>query len=246
MIGNLFARDYNGGPFVLFGTQHLLALTAVAAACLLIFTCRERFSPKGKTIFRCGMAALIYLCEGSWHIWKLAIGEWTVQGMLPLWLCSLTSWTLPVLLIWKSRWYFEWVYYMGLIGASMALLQPDLAIYGFPHFRFIEYFTLHGAIILCVVYYLAVEKYRPTWKALVWVLLFTNLYWGFCALVNSQINSNYLYTQGKLPTPSLLDVLGPHPWYLVSMEAIGVALCLLLYLPFAFNDRKQISSSSSR
>ena len=58
----------------------------------------------------------------------------------------------------------------------------------------------------------------------------------FCAGVNRLIGSNYLYTQGKLPTPSLLDVLGPYPWYLLSMEGLGILLCLLLYLPFALQD----------
>jgi len=68
--------------------------------------------------------------------------------------------------------------------------------------------------------------------------MITNIYWLFCAWVNSQIGSNYLYTHGKLPTPSLLDLLGPHPWYLLSMEALGIVLCMLLYLPFALKDKR--------
>jgi hypothetical integral membrane protein (TIGR02206 family) len=123
------------------------------------------------------------------------------------------------------------------MGAIMALLTPDLMNYGFPHFRFVEFFTLHGTIIVAVMYMTVVEGFRPTWGSLGRVWVFTNLYWLFCALVNSQIGSNYLYTHGKLPTPSLLDVLGPHPWYLLSMELIGVALALLMYLPFALRDR---------
>jgi len=87
-----------------------------------------------------------------------------------------------------------------------------------------------------VVYMTVVEEFRPTWKSLPRVFLYTNAYWLFCAWVNRQIGSNYLYTQGKLPTPSLRDVLGPHPWYLLSMEVLGIILCVLLYLPFAFKD----------
>jgi len=225
-----FARDYTGGAFVLFGAQHLLALAFIAGACLLIVRLRDRFSPRARVITRWSLAALIYLSEGSWHLWMLSIGAWSVQGMLPLWLCSLTSWTLPLLLIGKQRWYFEWVYCMGIIGAGMALLQPDLMIYGFPHFRFIEYFTLHGLIIISIVYIVSVEGWRPTLKALPGVLLATNLWWGLCALVNSRLDSNYMYTQGKLPTPSLLDVLGPHPWYLLWMEVIGIVLCVVLVM----------------
>lgn len=229
----MFSRDYQGGAFVLFGTAHLLALMLVVLACLVVWALRKRFTEQGKRKFRWGLLAVIYICEGSWQVWMLVTDQWTIQGMLPLWLCSLTSWTMPLLLIWRNRFYYEWAYFMGSIGAAMALLTPDLTIYGFPHYRFIEFLTLHGVIIVAVVYMTVVEGFRPTWHSLVRVFIIANLYWLFCAVVNSLIGSNYLYTHGKLPTPSLLDVLGPHPWYLLWMEVIGIVFCLLLYLPFA-------------
>jgi hypothetical integral membrane protein (TIGR02206 family) len=238
MIAQYFARDYSGGAFILFGRDHMIALAIVAFICLLIHHFRDRWTEPAQKATRWGLLAIIYLCEGSWQIWMWAIGSWTIQGMLPLWLCSATSWTMPLLLVFCSRKYFEWVYFMGLIGASMALLTPDLMQFGFPHYRFIEFFTLHGALIVAIVYMTCVERFRPTWKSLPMVFIVTNSFWLFCAWVNSQIGSNYLYTQGKLPTPSLLDYLGPHPWYLLSMEVIGILLCGLLYLPFVIKDRR--------
>jgi len=235
-MDSFFARDYSGGAFILFGAQHLIGLALVVIVCVVIYLLRNRFRDPTRRVTRWGLLALIYLCEGSWQVWMLTTGQWTIQGMLPLWLCSLSSWSMPLLLVWRSHRYYEWVYFMGIIGASMALLTPDLMNYGFPHFRFIEFFTLHGAIIVAVVYMTVVEGFRPTWRSLPRVFLITNLYWLFCAWVNSQIGSNYLYTQGKLPTPSLLDLLGPHPWYLLAMEGLGILFCLLLYLPFAIRD----------
>jgi hypothetical integral membrane protein (TIGR02206 family) len=236
MNDGLFSQDYSGGPFVLFGREHIVTLLLVASVCLLIFLLRSRWTERGMTLTRWGLCALIYLCEGSWQVWMLSIGSWTVQGMLPLWLCSVTSWTMPLLLIFRRKWYFEWAYFMGLIGASMALLTPDLMQYGFPHFRYIEFFTLHGAIIVAIVYMTAVEGFRPRWRSIPRAVFVTDVLWGICALVNSRIGSNYLYTQGKLPTPSPLDYLGPHPYYLIWMEVIGIALCVLLYMPFALRD----------
>lgn len=232
MLTDLFSRDYAGGDFVLFGASHLIGLGLVAAACIAIVALRRRFTPRGQRITRWTLLAVIYLCEGSWQVWMLATGQWTIQGMLPLWLCSVTSWTMPLLLAWRSQRYFEWAYFMGLIGAFLALLTPDLMNYGFPHFRFIEFFTLHGTLIVAVIYMTIVEGFRPTWSGLGRVFVWFNLLWGFDAIVNSLIGSNYLYTHGKLPTPSPLDLLGPHPWYLLAMEVIGIGVCLLLYLPF--------------
>jgi hypothetical integral membrane protein (TIGR02206 family) len=237
---NYFALDYSGGDFDQFSAQHWIALAFIFFTCLLITLRRDHFSHRGKLVFRFALLILIYLCEGSWHLWKLATGSWNINVMLPLWVCSLTSWSMPILLIWKRQWYFEWAYTLGLIGAVMALLQPDLLNYGFPHFRFIEFFLLHGALVVAVVYFLAVEGYRPHIRAFPAILVFINVYWAFCALVNTIIGtSNYLYTHTKLPTPSLLDLLGPHPWYLLSMELIGIGLCLLLYLPYHLHDRRK-------
>jgi hypothetical integral membrane protein (TIGR02206 family) len=237
MLEQFFARDYQGDAFVLFGFSHLITLGIIAAVCLVIALLRRHFSPPLRRLTRYGLLVLIYGSEISWHLWMLAIGQWTLQGMLPFWLCSLTVWTMPLLLIFRNQRYYEWVYFMGLIGASQALLTPDLMIYGFPHFRFIEYFLVHGSIIVAVIYMTVVEGFRPTWRSLPRVLLITNLYWLFCGVVNVLLESNYLYTRGKLPTPSLLDYLGPYPWYLLSMEGLGILLCILLYLPFAVHDR---------
>ena len=239
MPGEWFSREYSGNPFILFGTGHLAALGLILLICGLSVLFRARWTEKARMVTRIGLCVLIYLCEGSWQIWMWAIGSWSVQGMLPLWLCSITSWTIPILLILRNRRYFEWVYFMGLIGASMALLTPDLMQYGFPHFRFLEYFTVHGAIIIAVVYMAAVEGYRPYRSSILKAVIITDVYWAFCGVVNRWLGSNYLYTQGKLPTPSVLDVLGPHPYYLIWMELIGICLCLLLYLPYEIRDRSR-------
>ena len=221
---------------MLFGRDHLMGLAWVAVICLLIVLFRRHFSEPARPVVRWSLLVLIYACEGSWHLWKLANGDWNTQVMLPLWLCSVTSWSMPLLLLARSQRCYEWAYFMGVIGASQALLTPDLMIYGFPHFRFIEFISLHGLLIIAVVYMTAVEHFRPTWRSLPRVILAANVFWLFCGLINHWLGSNYLYTAGKLPTPSLLDWLGPWPWYLLVMEGLGLVFCLLLYLPFAIHD----------
>ena len=100
---------------MLFGTAHLIALALVAAVCLGLWLGRRRFSLRAQRATRWGLLALIYGCEGSWQIWMLVTGQWTIQGMLPLWLCSVTSWTMPLLLVLRSQRYYEWAYFMGIM-----------------------------------------------------------------------------------------------------------------------------------
>jgi hypothetical integral membrane protein (TIGR02206 family) len=57
-------------------------------------------------------------------------------------------------------------------------------------------------------------------------------------VVNWLLGSNYLFIAHKPDTPSLIDVLGPWPWYILSLEALALVLCLGLYLPYALRDRR--------
>ena len=59
------------------------------------------------------------------------------------------------------------------------------------------------------------------------------------ASADSAIGSNYLMINGKPDTPSLLDLMPAWPVYIIYMEAMGIFMCLLLYLPFAVNDFRQ-------
>lgn len=53
---------------------------------------------------------------------------------------------------------------------------------------------------------------------------------------NALLGSNYMFIARKPDDPSLIDVLGPWPWYILSLEAVGLAICFILYLPFAIKD----------
>jgi uncharacterized membrane protein YwaF len=43
----------------------------------------------------------------------------------------------------------------------------------------------------------------------------------------------------KPPTASLIDVLGPWPWYLLALEGIAFVIFFILYLPFAIKDWRE-------
>jgi hypothetical integral membrane protein (TIGR02206 family) len=234
-----FSADWGGDPFILFGPAHLLALGLIVAINVVIYRMRERFSPRAQIGLRWGLAALLLIDEAAWHYWNYSAGRWTLQTMLPLHLCSVLVFASAYMLVRRSYRIYEFAYLLGIAGAAQALLTPDAGPFGFPHFRAFQVMISHGAIVTAALYMTFVEGFRPHWSSVRRVFIGMNVYMVFVGIVNGALGSNYLFIARKPDTASLMDVLGPWPWYILSLEAVGLALCLLVYLPFALKDRRQ-------
>lgn len=65
--------------------------------------------------------------------------------------------------------------------------------------------------------------------------LYEHLY-GVVGAINTLIGNNHLFIAHKPETASLIDDLGPWPWYILVLEGVGLVLFTLLYVPFALND----------
>jgi hypothetical integral membrane protein (TIGR02206 family) len=237
-MAQYFVKDYTGEPFHLFGTGHLIALIVVIIINLSLIRLRKSKNQKLKDRVRYAIAAVLIISEGSWHIWNIAIGEWTIQTHLPFHLCAVLVWTSLIMLLTKNYHIYEFAYFLGIAGASQALLTPEAGIYGFPHYRVFQTLTAHGAIVTAAIFMTLVEGYRPYWSSFRRVFIWTNIYMVVVTGINVLIGSNYLYTLHKPPSASLMDFLGPWPWYLLSVEIVALILCFLLYLPFFIRDRR--------
>ncbi len=231
-----FAKDYTGGAFELFGTAHL-AFIAFVVFCLVVLLPRlrgkdERYLRR----FRITYTVIMVVNELAWHIWKAWIGEWSVQTMLPLHMCSVFVILNSIMLLTRNYRIYEFSYFLGIGGAMQAVLTPDAGIYGLPHFRAWQTLIAHSMIMSAAIYMTVVEGYRPTWRSLGRVFLWANVYMLVITGVNLLIGSNYMYTLRKPDTASLIDVLGPWPLYLISLELVALVVCVILYIPFAIKD----------
>jgi hypothetical integral membrane protein (TIGR02206 family) len=236
---NFFGKDWSGAPFILFGRGHLIALGVVLLVNLSFIWLRRDPSQRLRQNLRYALAIILIVDEFFWHLWNLTTGNWSIQTTLPLHLCSVFVFLSAYMLVTKSYAVYEYAYFLGIAGASQALLTPDAGQYGFPHFRAFQVMLSHGSIVTAAIYMTLMEGYRPTWASLKRVFIGANVYMLAVGLVNWLIGSNYLFIAHKPETASLLDVLGPWPWYILSLEAVGLALSLLLYLPFALKDWRQ-------
>lgn len=237
-MGQFFIRDYTGSAFQFLGPAHLITLGIILGVCVFLLFFWKNPSEQAKQTFRYTVAAILLLNEVAWHVWNIGTGLWTVQNNLPLHLCSLLVFTSALMLITKNYRIYEFAYFLGIAGATQALLTPDIGIYGFPHFRFFQTFISHGCIVIAAVYMTKQEGFRPHWSSILRVAILTNIYAAIIFVINMLIGSNYLFIARVPDTPSLIDLLGPWPWYIFVLEAIAFVMIFLLYLPFAIKDWK--------
>ena len=231
-------KDYTGGAFELYGPSHQIALTAIVIACFVLICFGITWDERQRRNFRYFMAIFLIVDELSWHAWAAYWGIWTVQTMLPLHICSIMVWASAYMLFTKNYNIYEMAYFLGVGGATQALLTPDANQYGFPHYRAFQTFIAHGLLVIIPIYLTVVEGYRPTLQSFKRVFIWTNIYMIFVFFVNLAISSNYLFIAHKPEFPTLLDVLVPWPWYVFQLEAIGCAIFFLIYMPFLIKDLK--------
>lgn len=237
-MAQLFALDYGGPAFRLFGPAHLTALACLLALNLGLLRMRGASAP-ARMLARRALAFALVANELAYHVWSVRTGTWTLQTMLPFHLCSVFVWLSAYLLLTGSPKVYEFAYFLGIAGPLQALVTPDAGLYGFPHFRFFQTLIAHGLILTAAVFMTAVEGYRPTRRSLVRVVAGMNVYILAVGAINAGLGSNYLFIMHKPETASLVDVLGPWPWYILAMEVIGFVNCLVLFAPFEWADRRR-------
>jgi hypothetical integral membrane protein (TIGR02206 family) len=243
-MGKYFTLVYEGPPFVLFGTPHLVALAIITLGCLSYFYFRNLWGERERKVARWVFAITIVVNELALHVWSAYWGIWNIQTMLPLHLCSVMIWLSAYMLVTKNYGIYEMVYFLGLGGAMQAALTPaDAAAYNFPHFRLMQTMIAHGLLINIAVYMTVVEGMRPTLASFKRIFLWTNVYMVAVFFLNRAIGSNYLFVAAKPDFPTLLDMLSPWPWYILELEAVAFAIFFLLYLPFFLQDRRAGSAA---
>lgn len=225
-------------PFKLFGTSHILALISVILF-IAIFT---KFSNRSETIHKYYKRFLLFMLpvqEILVRLWICFYQDFDLESMFSLHLCSMAIIFCTIILVKYNQFLFEIIYFWGLGGATQALLTPDISAYGFPHFRFFQVFLSHGLIIATVIYFIFVENKRIEKGSLKRILITTNIYAAFVFAVNMIFKTNYLFIGHKPETPSLIDMLGPWPFYIIWLELLMIIMFSLLYLPVLYAEKNR-------
>ena len=218
--------------FVLFGADHLIALALAAALAIsLVRLVRQRPHSPLADHLRHGLACLLLLGVTAYLLIEARADRLTLWDLLPLHLCDFLIFVAAHALVTRNRTSAELLYFWAGAGTLLAMLFPDLHR-GFPSERFLLYFGFHGAVVAVTALVVFGLGITPRPGAPNRVLALTLAYAAVVGVVDAISGRNFLYLRGKPTVPTLLDWLGPWPYYIASCTLLAWLLYQLLSLPF--------------
>jgi hypothetical integral membrane protein (TIGR02206 family) len=173
-----------------------------------------------------GLALLIIAAWLGEFLADAVLGIWSAQYDLPLQLTDALAVVSALALLTRRQRLAELCYLWAMTAALQAVVTPDLG-YAFPSIFYFTYFIYHGGAIVggCVLVFGLRLYPRRGAVARAYVAA---LAWACVAGVADLITGgNYMYLREKPEHGSLLNIMGPWPWYVLA-TAVLVAPALLI------------------
>lgn len=227
--------------FQAYGPAHLwmIVLTAVVVAVMVAVGRRRGPDAPVAGWELCLALTMLLSWPASFFSWWRD-GTLSVENAYPLHLCNLSAFLAGIVLLGRWPRLSAILYFWGVVGAAQAIFTPALDA-GFPRHSFFAFFFLHGGIIATAVYVVfgrgLLPSYGQVWEAVAWLVVYLFLVYP----INRILGTNYGFLVRKPPTGSLLDYLGPWPWYILSTLLIAIIGFHLVYLPVLLVTRRRRS-----
>lgn len=226
-----------GEPFQSFGLTHILTAVIVIALAVGVPLLVARRANEAQLLRARMILAGIVAAQVVLNVWiRVALYGQPMRTSLPLDLCNASLLLGIVILLFKNYRVYEVAYFWALAGGIPAILMPDLQ-YTIPHPFYWLFFAGHGLELACVALATFAFGFRPTRGSVGRALIVTVLYAAAILPLNYALGSNYLFLRHKPAQPSIIDLVGPWPWYIPGLAVLAVILSLLCYLPFARSGR---------
>jgi hypothetical integral membrane protein (TIGR02206 family) len=212
-----------------FSDAHLAALGVLVVGTALAVWAPRRHPGCWTVPAARALALVIFAGWAGEYLADVVLGTWSIQYDLPLQLTDAISVTAIVALWTRRTLPVELVYFWSLTAALQAVLTPDL-FETFPSVYYFTYFIYHiGAIVGGCFLVLGCRSYpRP---GAVWRVYAATFVWLVVAGLGDVLTGgNYMFLREKPEYSSLLNVMGPWPWYIVSTAALALVLLAVVKL----------------
>lgn len=224
--------------FIRYSAEHIIPI-AIFIVATMFWIARMRTKPekqRHRSAFYFSLVLAVSIVIST--LIKLMRGEFTWKEDLPFHLCNILALLFPFALKYNRRWFYGVLYFWVIVGTFQAILTPDLKE-RFPHFIFFRYWLVHCGLVSIVLYGIVCLSWKIRAKDIVNAILGANVYMVFSFIVNYFSGGNYFFTMHKPESASLLDHIGPWPWYLLSGQLVMFVLFCLAYVPILIYKMRQ-------
>lgn len=223
-------------PFVLFGEMHVRTIVFIVVFIFFYILMGKILIPDKYQSWAGYFIAFVLIFQELINITlRATYFDMRLADHLPLHLCGLSVIFTAIMLVNRNYLLYELTYFWGMGGAIQAVLTPNTTL-GFPHILNLTFFLSHGFIILGVIFATFIFHYRPTVRSIWKTFLFTNGYLLIMIPVNLILDTNYLFICEKPAGDSLMNFMGPWPWYILSLEVVAIISFWIYYAPFVIVD----------
>jgi hypothetical integral membrane protein (TIGR02206 family) len=216
---------------------------AVVIAITIVLTVAARIRPGAWITWVSRiLALLIVTAEPSYWIGQIIHGAYSVRYDLPLQLSNAAEFVSAAALWWPKPLLVELTYFWGFGAVLQALATPDFQQH-FPDPAYFRFYVAHGGILIAAVFLTVGRGITPRPWATARAFLITVAFTAFVGLVDALTGGNYMYLRVKPVSGSLLNFMGPWPWYIGSAALLAIVFLSLLNLPFAIARRRRARSA---
>lgn len=223
--------------FVRFSPEHLIPLSFFILLTVVWIRQGVRWDSAKRHMsafyFSIGLAFSVIF----WMVFKAFTNTFDWKEDLPFHLCNILAIIFPLALYLQLRWLYGILYFWVLVGTLQAVITPDLKE-GFPHFVYFRYWWVHCGLITLILYGIVVLKWKIYVQDIGNAIIGANIYLLFSFPVNILSGGNYYFSMRKPDAATLLDYLGPWPWYLLSGQFVMLFLFVIYYLPVRYYQSK--------
>lgn len=216
-----------------YGAEHLTVLTVTALLIAVGVPLVRRV--RGTSIERRLLSFtgwITFTIAVLWTLWGLLPMNWNVNESLPFHFSDAMRIVVSIALISRAGWAIAISYYWGLTLNLQSLITPDLNYFHIPVLEFTMYWVLHVVAFVAPIILVWGSGYRPTWRGYALTFAFTCAWSGLAMLINAVTGANYGYLSRAPVGPSILDVLGPWPIYIVWEGVLVLTVWALMTWPW--------------
>jgi hypothetical integral membrane protein (TIGR02206 family) len=216
----------------LLSPEHLQPLALLAVVSVLLCVAARRAPGRWIEVVAGVIAVSLVVAELSWQPYVLANQTWSLGASLPVQLCDVGGFVAAAALLWRRLLLVEVAYFWGLGGTLQAVLTPDLKDQHFPSFPYLQFYVTHDLVILAALFLVIGLGLQPRPGAVRRIFLLTLAFALLVGVIDLVTSGNYMYLRQVPASGSLLDLMGPWPWYIAAGAVLTLLVLVILDAPF--------------